>query len=66
MMTSDTPAKRPQEVQHDETPSEVEDHAFVPKGEWWSLCEICNLAQSAHKETTLQFRYYSDDTPEED
>lgn len=32
-------------------PAIVTDHKFQPKGEWWSLCAICNLAQSAHLET---------------
>jgi hypothetical protein len=44
---------RPKEVAHDETPSIIIDHQFVPRGEWWSLCKQCNLAESAHKETTL-------------
>lgn len=53
------------EVQHDETPSVISDHSFRPKGEWWSLCQQCNLSEAAHKETTLNpIRYYSDDTPE--
>jgi hypothetical protein len=56
---------RPKEVMHDETPSIISDHPFEPKGEWWSLCKHCNLAESAHKETNLgRFRYYSDDVPE--
>jgi hypothetical protein len=57
--------KRPKEVQHDETPSGVTDHAFEPKGEWYTLCRHCNLAESAHRETTLRFRYYSDDVTDE-
>lgn len=57
---------RPREVAHDETPSIVNDHPFEPRGEWWSLCEHCNLAESAHAETTIPpFRYYSDDNPDE-
>jgi hypothetical protein len=64
MMASET--ERPREVAHDETPSGITDHPFVPKGEWWTLCAHpgCNLAQSAHAETTVQFRYVSDDMPE--
>ena len=62
MMAQDTQPPAP-EVQHDETPPPVGEHAFVPKGEWWSLCDICNLAESAHKETTLvrPFHYVGDD-----
>ena len=62
------PAKppRPPEVLHDQAPSITTDHAFVPKGEWWSLCKYCNLAESSHKETTLKVRYYSDDIPDDD
>lgn len=63
MTVEDTP-KRPKEVMHDETPSVISDHPFEPKDEWWSLCKHCNLAESAHKETTLKIRYYSDDVPE--
>lgn len=72
MTTTNTPPEttmppRPEEVVHDETPSQITDHAFEPKGEWWSLCEHCNLAESAHRESTLPpFRYYSDDMPEEE
>jgi len=64
MMAQDTPRKRPKEVQHDDTPSNITDHPFAPKFEWWSLCAFpgCNLAQSAHAETTLdRFHYVGDD-----
>lgn len=37
----------------------ISDHKFSPKGEWWSLCRHCNLAQAAHKESELH--YYGDD-----
>jgi len=30
------------------------DHPFQPKGEWWTQCKVCNLAQSAHDETTVR------------
>lgn len=68
MMAQDPTQRRPKEVQHDEAPSIINDHPFAPKGEWWSLCAYpnCNLGEAAHKETTLQFRYVSDDMPEED
>lgn len=65
-MAAEQKPKRPEPVAHDETPSIVSTHAFEPKGEWWSLCKHCNLAESAHKETTSPpFRYVSDDAPEE-
>lgn len=64
MAIQDGPDRR-KEVIHDETPSIISDHPFAPKGEWWSLCITCNLAESAHKETLMEkFRYYSDDVPE--
>lgn len=64
---SDTRAPRLMEVMHDETPSGVTDHAFEPKHEWWSLCRHCNLAESAHAETTLlPIRYYSEDNPDDE
>jgi hypothetical protein len=59
-------ATRPKEVAHDQAPSIVNDHPFEPKGEWWSLCVHCNLAESAHAETTTSFHYYSDDVGEDD
>lgn len=41
------------EVAHDETPSGITDHAFVPRGEWYTLCLQCGFAQAAHAETTV-------------
>lgn len=68
MTIEDTRKKRPKEVMHDQAPSLITDHPFEPRGEWWSLCKHCRLAQAAHKETTIPpdhlIRYYSDDTPE--
>lgn len=73
-MTSpeDKKASRPKEVGHDETPSGITDHPFEPKGEWWSLCgfrkdngRFCNLAESAHQETTLKFEYVGDTLEDE-
>lgn len=67
-MSSNTTPKR--EVAHDESPAIITDHAFVPRGEWWSLCgyEGCGLSEAAHAETTLTGRehihYYADDNPE--
>jgi hypothetical protein len=65
MMAPDETKKRPKEVAHDETPSGITDHAFEPKGEWWTLCRHCNFAESAHAETTMSFRYIGDDLPDE-
>jgi hypothetical protein len=60
-MIDQNSSRRP-EVIHDETPSIITDHPFVAKGTWWSLCLHCNLAESAHKETTNPpFHYVSDD-----
>jgi len=33
--------------------SSVGDHAFMPLGAWWSPCEQCGLAESAHVRTTV-------------
>lgn len=54
-------SNRPKEIVHDEAPSGVTDHAFEPKAEWWTLCKHCNLAESAHAETTRLFHYVGDD-----
>lgn len=54
---------RPKEVAHDETPSNITDHKFRPKGAWFSLCEVCNLAESAHAASEL--RYVGDDNPDD-
>jgi hypothetical protein len=61
-MVQDKLQKKP-EVQHDEAPPAQDDHEFLPRGEWWSLCEICHLAESAHQKTRLppRIHYYSDD-----
>lgn len=65
MMAQDLSKTRPKEVAHDETPSGIVDHIFEPKGEWYTLCKHCNFAESSHAETSLPFRYYSDDSPDE-
>ena len=54
MIQDTTEAQKPKEVAHDETPSIINDHPFKPKGKWYTLCKHCNLAESAHKKTTLQ------------
>lgn len=59
---------------HDESPALIHDHAFEPRGEWWSLCKFCGLAMPAHAETTIdphdyigreRIAYYSDDNPDD-
>ena len=67
MTIEDTPrASRPKEVMHDESPSVITDHLYEPKGEWWSLCRHCNLAESAHAESKqIPFGYVSDDIPDD-
>jgi hypothetical protein len=58
-------------VAHDTSPAIIRDHAFEPRGEWWTLCKICSLAEAAHTETTIdhdeikQIAYYSDDDPDD-
>lgn len=67
----DAPVKKPKrkQVLHDETPSQVTDHAFEPRGEWYTLCKYCRLSEAAHQETTLTGRehihYYSDDNDDQ-
>jgi hypothetical protein len=59
--------KRPQPVAHDQTPSVITDHPFEPKGAWFTLCKHCNLAESAHSETTREpLHYIGDDVAEEE
>lgn len=57
---------RPKEVQHDQSPAIISDHAFEPRTEWWSRCKHCKLYEAAHKETTLHHPVVSDDTSEDD
>lgn len=56
---------RPVEIAHDTTPSIISDHPFRPKGAWWTLCEECNLAESAHSESAI-IHYVGDDDDEDD
>jgi hypothetical protein len=51
--------KEVEEVAHDSSPAIIRDHKFRPKGAWYTLCEICNFAESAHEASELQ--YYIDD-----
>lgn len=45
--------KRKSFFEYDEAPAEIEDHAFVPRAQWWTKCKICGLAQAAHNKTTV-------------
>lgn len=66
-MPDTTTPKRPESAAHDEAPSIITTHPFEPRGEWWTLCKHCNLAESAHMETTVPlFHYVSDDVEEPD
>jgi hypothetical protein len=53
MAEEKTPRK---EVAHDQTPAIISDHAFEPRGEWYTLCKHCGLAMPAHSETTIDSR----------
>jgi hypothetical protein len=52
-------------VEYDEAPSVITDHAFEPRGAWYTVCKHCSLAMAAHAETTVDPRdhigYYDDD-----
>lgn len=56
--------------------SAVTDHAFAPRGEWWTRCKHCNLAEAAHMRTSMsppgsppsqgdQLSFPEDDNPDE-
>jgi hypothetical protein len=32
----------------------ITDHPFRPRGEWWSLCADCRMAESAHQDTMVK------------
>jgi len=67
MSLDETKAARPKEVLHDTTPSQITDHAFEPRGEWWTLCKHCPLARAAHRDPGRDpIRYYSDDNPDDE
>lgn len=40
-------------VGDNETPSAITDHPFTPRGEWFTVCEHCGLAEAAHVDTTI-------------
>jgi hypothetical protein len=48
--------KRKNFVEFDEAPSGVTDHAFEPRGAWYTQCRHCGLAMAAHRETTVNPR----------
>jgi hypothetical protein len=58
--------RKPKEIFHDEAPSIISDHAFEPRAQWWTLCKHCGMAESAHKETKLPFRYFGDDMSDDE
>lgn len=67
---SQAKAERPKEVQHDESPSQITDHPFSPKGLWYTLCSRCNFSEAAHAETTqdsqkIVVEYYRDANAED-
>lgn len=31
-------------------PAIITDHPFEPRGEWWTRCRRCDLAEAAHSE----------------
>lgn len=56
--------KKKEPKAHDETPSAITDHAFEPRGDWYTVCKHCHLAEAAHAETTIDWRdhiSYGDD-----
>lgn len=56
--------KKVQEIAHDTAPAIITDHKFSPRGDWYTLCKICRLAESAHAETENvrpHIGYYADD-----
>lgn len=68
MMTEEKVEEQPKKAtSENDDPAIISDHAFEPRGEWYTLCRHpgCGLAEAAHKETTLTGRehisYYSDD-----
>lgn len=32
--------------------SAITSHAFTPRGEWWTVCRVCGLAEAAHTSST--------------
>jgi hypothetical protein len=49
---TDEPAQTVVQADPHRDPAPVADHAFSPRGEWWSLCRVCSLAEAAHIEKT--------------
>jgi len=31
--------------------SAITNHCFIPRGEWWTVCEVCAMAEAAHTYT---------------
>jgi hypothetical protein len=57
--------KRKSFIEYDEAPSGITDHAFEPRGAWYTLCRHCGMAMAAHRETTVNpmdhVGYFGDD-----
>lgn len=47
--------KKAEVTAHDSAPAIIRDHKFRPRGAWYTLCEICSKAESAHEATELQY-----------
>lgn len=66
---SNSPPKEKKFIDHDTSPAIIKDHAFEPRGEWYTLCKHCSLAMAAHSETTVDPRdhiaYYGDHNTDE-
>lgn len=54
-MAIDVPLRK-KVAAHDEAPSQIVDHAFEPRGAWYTQCRHCGLAMAAHSETTIDPR----------
>lgn len=52
-------------LEFDEAPANIDNHAFEPRGAWYTQCRHCGLAMAAHRETTVRPRdhigYFGDD-----
>jgi hypothetical protein len=36
--------------------SAISDHRYQPRGEWWSVCRFCGLAEAAHARSAVRRR----------
>lgn len=62
---ADSVEKRKQFLEFDEAPAIISDHAFEPKGAWYTQCRRCGLAMAAHSTSTVNPRehigFFGDD-----